>query len=104
MRIREYIGCTQFPCTGVNHTAYIIPDIELDPSRISIILVSEASPAKAEDYYYSAGESSFSKPRFKPFKMLVRASVPFGKSSTWAFTSPARSSVASWLMGYSRAQ
>jgi hypothetical protein len=78
MRVGECIGCTQFPCTGVNHASYLIPDIELDPSRISILLISEASPAKAEDYYYSAGQSLFQQTTVQAFQ-----DAGAGVSSIW---------------------
>ena len=68
MRIKERVGCVQFPCTDVNHASYLIPDIELDPSGISIILISEASPVKVEDYYYSEGEPLFQKTTVQAFR------------------------------------
>jgi len=68
MRISENIGCDKFPCTDVNHVSYLIPDIELDPSGISIILISEASPVKVGDYYYSEGEPLFQQTTVQAFR------------------------------------
>lgn len=68
MRISEQIGCDRFPCTDVNHASYLIPDIELDPSGISIILISEASPVNVGDNYYSEGEPLFQRTTVQAFR------------------------------------
>jgi len=36
MRMGECIGCQDFPCQGVEHGAYVVPDIEVNPDLISI--------------------------------------------------------------------
>jgi uracil-DNA glycosylase len=59
MRISECVGCKTFPCTDVKHESYVIPSVELDPERISIILISEAAPADPADHYYAAGNPLF---------------------------------------------
>ena len=47
------IHCDGFPCTGVNHDAYLVPDVDLDPTAISIVLISEAAPPDPADHYYA---------------------------------------------------
>ncbi len=59
MRTNQCIGCKAFPCTDVRHEGYVVPDIDLDPERISIALISEAAPAAASDYYYAGAEALF---------------------------------------------
>jgi uracil-DNA glycosylase len=59
MRICDSVGCTQFPCGDVDQQAYLVPDIELDPGSISIVMISEAAPANAGDYFYAPGEPLF---------------------------------------------
>ncbi len=59
MRTNQCIGCKAFPCTDVRHEGYAVPDIELDPEKIAIVLVSEAAPAAASDYYYAGAGSLF---------------------------------------------
>jgi len=54
MNVCEQIRCEGFPCTGVNHEAYVVPDVDLDPTRVSIVLISEAAPPDPADYYYAA--------------------------------------------------
>ncbi len=55
MRIDECVGCKEFPCTDVVHGAYRIPDIDLDPTAVKAVLISEAAPENPEDYYYAGG-------------------------------------------------
>jgi len=68
MRIDECIGCVDFPCKDVNHQAYIIPGIDIDPKKISILLISEAAPADAGDYYYAQGSPLFQQTTLEAFK------------------------------------
>jgi uracil-DNA glycosylase len=48
-----------FPCQDVRHELYVLPDIEFQPEKIRIVLVSEAAPADLADYYYAAGQPLF---------------------------------------------
>ena len=59
MRIDSIIGCQDFPCQDVRHAGYVIPDVDLDPQKITIAIISEAAPESPTDYYYAAGESLF---------------------------------------------
>ncbi len=59
MNISDEIGCRQFPCLDVNHQGYVIPDTNLDPKTVSIVMVSEAAPPESGDYFYAGGESAF---------------------------------------------
>ena len=53
MKVCAHIRCDEFPCTGVNHDAYLVPDVDVDPESISIVLISEAAPPDPADYYYA---------------------------------------------------
>jgi len=59
MRIDTCIGCEGFPCQGVNHEAYVIPTVDVDPAQISIALISEAASPDPADYYYASGDPLF---------------------------------------------
>jgi uracil-DNA glycosylase len=59
MRTTEHIRCTDFPCQGVNHDHYLVPGIDLDPEQVSIVMISEAAPEQASDYYYAGGDALF---------------------------------------------
>lgn len=68
MNIKENVGCQRFSCTDVWHSCYAVPDIDLDPEKISIVLISEAAPADPADYYYSAGEPLFEQTTLLAFR------------------------------------
>jgi uracil-DNA glycosylase len=67
MRVSKCVGCVELPCADVNHERYIVPDVEVKPESISIILISEAAPADAGDYYYAGGESLFERTTVQAF-------------------------------------
>lgn len=67
MRPCDQVGCERFPCVDVNHTAYHIPEIELDPERVTIILISEAAPPHMADGYYAGGGSLFAQTTIQAF-------------------------------------
>ncbi len=67
MRASECVGCVELPCADVNHESYIVPDVEVKPESISIIMISEAAPADADDYYYAGGESLFEQTTVQAF-------------------------------------
>lgn len=59
MRVSECVGCESFPCTGVRHDSYIVPEIDVRPEDISVVMISEAAPDNRADYYYAGGDSLF---------------------------------------------
>ncbi len=68
MRTNQCVGCKVFPCQDVRHDGYIVPDIDVDPVKISIVLISEAAPAFASDYYYASEQSLFQKTTLQAFQ------------------------------------
>jgi hypothetical protein len=67
MRTNDGFGCQRFPCSDVKHECYCVPHIEVDPRKVSIILISEAAPANLEDYYYAKGEPLFARTTVQAF-------------------------------------
>lgn len=59
MRTNECTGCDHFLCLDVNHDVYRVPDIEVDPEKVSLVLISEAAPPSIDDYYYAPGSPFF---------------------------------------------
>jgi len=43
MRTIQCIGCKAFPCTEVRHEGYSVPHFDLDPEKISGVLISAAA-------------------------------------------------------------
>jgi uracil-DNA glycosylase len=67
MRVSDCVGCTVFPCADVRHESYVAPDVELDPERVSVILISEAAPADPVDHYYAPGNPLFQQTTVQAF-------------------------------------
>jgi uracil-DNA glycosylase len=67
MRVNEWFGCKSFPCQDVNTSSYLIPQIDIDPETVTIIMISESSPADPNHYYYAAGQPSFQQITVKAF-------------------------------------
>lgn len=59
MRVSERVGCKEFPCADVKHECYILPDVDVNPDSIPIVMISEAAPENPADYYYAEGETLF---------------------------------------------
>lgn len=59
MQVNEFIACQEFPCQDVRHECYIIPQVDVNPDEISILMISEAAPPERKDYYYMGSESLF---------------------------------------------
>jgi uracil-DNA glycosylase len=68
MRISKCVDCATFPCKDVQHKCYLVPDIDVKPEDISVVLISEAAPASSSDYYYAGGESLFQRTTVQAFK------------------------------------
>ncbi|MFC1996041.1 uracil-DNA glycosylase [Chloroflexota bacterium] len=59
MRVSECVGCENFPCVDVKHDRYILPEIEVNPEKVALILISEAAPDNRDDYYYAGDQPLF---------------------------------------------
>jgi hypothetical protein len=68
MRVNKCVGCKGFPCADVRHECYVVPDINVNPGAISIVMVSEAAPQNPGDYYYAKGDSLFQQTTVQAFK------------------------------------
>ena len=67
MQVSKLISCQEFPCDDVRHECYIVPDGEIEPEKISIVMISEAAPASPDDYYYAGGDSLFQQTTVQAF-------------------------------------
>jgi hypothetical protein len=68
MRISDYVQCIDFPCTEAQQESYLIPDLDIDPHSIKIMLISETAPAEANDYYYGPCEALFARTTVQAFQ------------------------------------
>jgi len=67
MRVSKCVGCKEFPCGDVKHECYIVPDINLKPNSISMVMISEAAPPDPGDYYYAKGQALFQQTTVQAF-------------------------------------
>ncbi len=54
MKVSNHVQCKDFPCTDIVTERYTVPDIDLDPEKVRILMISEAPPQKASDYFYAS--------------------------------------------------
>ena len=67
MQVSKCVGCDRFPCADVRHECYVIPDIDVNPDDISIVMISEAAPANPSDHYYAGGDPLFEQTTVQAF-------------------------------------
>lgn len=59
MQVHQCVECQGFPCSDVKHECYLVPDVEVNPETISMVMISEAAPQNASDYYYAGADALF---------------------------------------------
>ncbi len=55
MKSSDKISCKTFPCKDIEKGAYQIPNLDIDPDKIKIVMISEVPPIDPKDYFYSSG-------------------------------------------------
>jgi uracil-DNA glycosylase len=68
MCLYKTIQCADFPCGDVKHENFYVPQIELDAEKISIFLISEASPPSQADAYYQGPAALFDRTTVQAFR------------------------------------
>jgi uracil-DNA glycosylase len=68
MRTCDAVQCPSFPCLDVVHANISIPDVDIDPASVSIVLISEAAPPNPVDGYYAADSALFAQTTLLAFK------------------------------------
>jgi hypothetical protein len=64
MRPSTFIKCQDYPCLDTHY----IPDVNIDPARISILLISETAPGNPGDGYYAGAEALFARTTVQAFQ------------------------------------
>ncbi len=67
MRTNQKVHCETLPCSDVRHECLMVPNINLKPADISIVLISEAAPGDPGDYSYAGGKSLFEQTTVQAF-------------------------------------
>jgi uracil-DNA glycosylase len=68
MKPSDQVKCTDFVCLDTCPVSYVVPDIELNPADVSIMLISEAAPEKPTDTYYAGPEALFARTTLLAFQ------------------------------------
>jgi hypothetical protein len=68
MRIGDHIQCIDFPCEEARQESYLVPNLELDPASIHLMLISETAPTDPKDDYYAPGDALFARTTLQAFQ------------------------------------
>lgn len=68
MRISDYIQCVDFPCVDAKQESYLVPDLEVDPETIKLMLISETTSAELMDNYYFSSNALFARTTVQAFQ------------------------------------
>jgi uracil-DNA glycosylase len=68
MKTLQTVSCSGFPCADVKHDGYIVPGIDIDPAKVSMVMISEAAPAVPTDYYYAGEKALFAQTTVQAFQ------------------------------------
>lgn len=68
MTLYSPLICPDFPCAQVRSDAFIVPQMEIDPQAVRLMMISEAAPAAAEDYYYAGPQALFTRTTLAAFQ------------------------------------
>jgi len=68
MKISNCIGCNEFPCQDVDHDCHVAPEVNLEPDDIRMVMISEAAPEDASEYYYAKGKPLFAETTVQAFR------------------------------------
>jgi len=68
MNTNSVVRCEDFPCTDTRRASHLIPDVDIDPAKVSILLISEAAPEDPADAYYAGPEALFAQTTLLAFQ------------------------------------
>ncbi|MGA2502664.1 MAG: uracil-DNA glycosylase family protein [Anaerolineales bacterium] len=68
MKTDCFVKCIDFPCLDTRRSNYFIPNVDIDPAKVSILLISEATPENPADHYYAGPEALFARTTLLAFQ------------------------------------
>jgi uracil-DNA glycosylase len=54
-KVGTYVQCRDLSCGDVSTTRHSVPQIDLEPDQVRILMISEAPPPEVSDDFYAAG-------------------------------------------------
>jgi uracil-DNA glycosylase len=68
MRINEYVSCIDFPCVDARQESYWVPDLDVEPNAIRLMLISETAAYNLMDNYYFSCEALYARTTVQAFQ------------------------------------
>lgn len=68
MKPCQELRCERASCADTRRECFAVPDRDIDPDAVSIVLISEAAPPEAKDRYYAGGDSLFERTTLQAFR------------------------------------
>jgi uracil-DNA glycosylase len=68
MKPASMVQCVDFPCTDIRRSSYFVLNVDIDPSRVSAVLISEAAPENPADHYYAGVDALFTRTTLLAFQ------------------------------------
>lgn len=68
MKISDHVSCIDFPCVEARQESYLVPDLEVDPMAIKIMLISETAATNLMDNYYFTCDALYARTTVQAFK------------------------------------
>jgi len=67
MQPNALLRCADFPCLDVSKNRYTVPGIEIEPEKVMVVMVSEAPPQDAGDYFYAKNNPFYMRTTIQAF-------------------------------------
>ena len=84
MRVNKVVHCDTHPCLDVVHERHLVPELELDPDLVRIVMVSEAPPPDGDDWFYAGDDALFAQTTVQAFRDAGAESRRSPTCSAWA--------------------
>jgi uracil-DNA glycosylase len=68
VRVDDLVRCTELACDDVRCGLYRVPERELNPDLVSVVMVSEAAPSVPEDWFFAGGDALFARTTVQAFR------------------------------------
>ncbi len=68
MKISDFVSCVDFPCVDARQESYLVPELEVNPESIQIMLISETAATSLKDNYYFTCDGLFARTTVQAFQ------------------------------------
>ena len=68
MNPNECVKCNDFPCMDIKKECHRIPNLDINPDKIRVFMISESPPIDPNDYFYARGDPLYMQTTAQAFK------------------------------------